>query len=37
MDEIREAKEYLERANRSQYSGHYITPIPYVHSDENVV
>lgn len=35
--EIREAKEYLSRANRSQFSGHYITPLPYLHSDENVV
>ena len=26
--EIREAREYLKRANRSQYSGHYITPLP---------
>jgi len=35
--EIREAREYLKRANRSQYSGHYITPLLYLHSDENVL
>jgi len=35
--EIREAREYLSRANRSQFSGHYITPLPYLHSNKNVV